>query len=200
MKAREVMAVLRISRSTLNRLRWEEKIVAHRLPNGYYEYEDQSVYDYLLKTTGRAVKRKTVLYARVSTRKQKRDLENQIEFLKQFCVNNGWVIDGIYRDVASALDFDHRKDFNDLIHEILNYRIARVVITYQDRLTRTGFGFFDNLFRAYGTEIVVINNYLNEKSSSEELMEEIFTLLHSFSMKFDSRRRQIRQCLGDVLR
>jgi predicted site-specific integrase-resolvase len=56
MKAKEVMELLRISRSALNRL---------------------------------------VLYARVTTNKQKGDLENQLELLKQFCLNNGWTIDGI---------------------------------------------------------------------------------------------------------
>ncbi len=200
MKAKEVMELLRISRSTLNRLRWENKIKVNKLPNGYYDYDEKSVYEYLLKTTGKPVKRKTVLYARVSTNKQRRDLENQLELLKQFCLNNGWTIDGIYKDTASALDFDNRKDFNELFREILNYRIEKVVITYKDRLTRTGFNFFENLFRSYGTEIIVINNYTNEKSDTEELMEEIFTLLHSFSMKFYSSRRKIKKCLEEALK
>ena len=60
--------------------------------------------------------------------------------------------------------------------------------------------FFENLFRTYGTEIVVINNYTNEKSGTEELMEEIFTLLHSFSMKFYSSRRKIKKCLEEALK
>ena len=145
------------------------------------------------------MKRKVVLYARVSTNKQRRDLENQIELLKQFCLNNGWTIDGIYKDITSALDFDSQKDFNALLKDVLNYRIEKVVITYKDRLTRTGFNFFENLFRAFGAEIVVVNNYTDEKSDPEELMEEIFTLLHSFSMKFYSRRRKIKKCLEAAL-
>lgn len=100
MKAKEVMELLRISRSTLNRLRWENKIKVNKLSNGYYDYDEKSVYEYLLKTTGKPVKRKTVLYARVSTNKQRRDLEDQLELLKQFCVNNGWTIDGIYTRIS----------------------------------------------------------------------------------------------------
>ncbi|WP_395858265.1 hypothetical protein [Desulfofundulus sp. TPOSR] len=46
------MELLRISRSTLNRLRWENKIKVNKLPNGYYDYDEKSVYEYLLKTTG----------------------------------------------------------------------------------------------------------------------------------------------------
>lgn len=56
------MELLRISRSTLNRLRWENKIKVNKLPNGYYDYDEKSIYEYLLKTTGKPVKRKTVLY------------------------------------------------------------------------------------------------------------------------------------------
>jgi len=74
------------------------------------------------------------------------------------------------------------------------------VITFKDRLTRTGFNFFENLFRRYGTEIVVINDYTSEKNDTEEIIEEIITLLHSYSMKFYSNRRKIRKVLEDALK
>jgi putative resolvase len=102
--------------------------------------------------------------------------------------------------VASALNFDKRKDFQLLLNEILSYRVAKVVMTFKDRLTRTGFSFFENLFKRYGTEIVVINDYTNEKSDMEEIIEEIITLLHSFSMRFYSNRRKIRRVLEDALK
>ena len=199
MKASEVLEVLRISRITLKRLRDKGIIKAVRKPNGHYEYDEKSVYEYLLKSTGKQIERKTIIYARVSIRKQKKDLENQIELCKQFCISNGWKIHGIYKDIASALDFDNRKDFNQLIQEIMQYKVERVVISFKDRLTRTGFNFFENLFKTFGTQIVVINDYANERSDTEELMEEIFTLLHSFSMKFHSKRRTIKKCIENVI-
>jgi len=198
MKANEVLEVLKISRITLKRLREKEIIKAIRKPNGYYEYDDKSVYEYLLKSTGKQIERKTIIYARVSTRKQKKDLENQIELCKQFCLSNGWKIHGIYKDIAPALDFDNRKEFNQLIQKIIKYEIERIIISFKDRLTRTGFNFFENLFKIFGTEIIVINNFLNEKSDEEELMEEIFTLLHNFSMKFYSKRRIIKNCIRNI--
>ncbi len=199
MKASEVLEVLRISRITLKRLRDKGIIKAVRKPNGHYEYDEKSVYEYLLKSTGKQIERKTIIYARVSTKKQKKDLENQIELCKQFCISNGWKIHGIYKDIASALDFDNRKDFNQLIQEIKQYKVERVIISFKDRLTRTGFNFFENLFKTFGTQIVVINDYTNEKSDTEELMEEIFTLLHSFSMKFHSKRRTIKKCIENAI-
>ncbi|ADY73135.1 Resolvase domain [Desulfurobacterium thermolithotrophum DSM 11699] len=200
MKAREVMEILRISRSTLRNLRKEGILKAERLPNGHYEFDPESVYKYLLEKSGKSVERKTVIYARVSTPKQKQDLINQIEVAKNFCIARGWKIDGVYKDIASALNFDKRKDFHLLLNEILSYRIAKVVITFKDRLMRTGFNFFENLFKRYGTEIVVINNYTNEKNDTEEIIEEIITLLHSFSMKFYSNRRKIRKVLEDAIK
>ncbi len=198
MKANEVLETLRISRLTLKRLKDKGIIKAIQKPNGQYEYDEKSVYEYLLKSTGKQVQRKTIIYCRVSTIKQKEDLENQIELCKQFCISNGWQIHGIYKDIASALDFDSRKDFNELLKEIMQYKVEKVIVSYKDRLTKTSFNFFENLFKTFGTQIVVINDYLNEKSDTEELMEEIFTLLHSFSMKFDLKRKAIERCIKNA--
>jgi predicted site-specific integrase-resolvase len=192
MKASEVMDVLNISRSTLYRLVKKGVIKVTRLPNGRLDYDEKSVYEYLLSMKGRLTKRKTVIYARVSTNKQKKDLENQIEQLKQFCISNGWTIDGIYTDIASALDFDSRKQFWKLFEKVLNHEIERVVISYRDRLTRIGWNFFENLFKKFGAEIVIVNDYQQDKTDAEEIFEEIITLLHSFSMKFYSKRRRIK--------
>ena len=73
------------------------------------------------------------------------------------------------------------------------------MITYRDRLTRAGFNFFENFFKRFGTEIIVINDFVNEKSDLEEIIEEIITLLHSFSMKFYSNRQKLRKVLKDTI-
>ena len=199
MKAKEVLELLRISRPTLARLVKRGEIKVKKLPNGRLDYDPESVYKYLLEKLGKEPERKTVIYARVSTSKQKQDLINQIETAKNFCISRGWRIDGVYKDIASALNFDARKDFQKLLNEITSYRIKRVVITYRDRLTRTGFNFFENFFKKFGTEIVVVNDFVNDKSDLEEVIEEIITLLHSFSMKFYSNRRKLRKVLEDAL-
>ncbi|MBQ7617504.1 MAG: recombinase family protein, partial [Desulfovibrio sp.] len=56
-----------------------------RLSNGYYDYSKEDVYNFLNKD----IKREICIYARVSTNKQKNDLEDQIELLKQYCFTNG---------------------------------------------------------------------------------------------------------------
>ncbi|MDE6657049.1 MAG: hypothetical protein K2J88_00495 [Oscillospiraceae bacterium] len=78
MKAKEVLNVLKITRQTLTKYVKNGLIKTEILLNGRYEYDEESVYAFLNKE----VKRKTHIYARVSTPKQKRDLENQIKLLK----------------------------------------------------------------------------------------------------------------------
>lgn len=85
MKAGEVLKLLRISRATLYSYTKEGKLKATKLLNGQYDYDEESVYGFLNKD----VPRKTVIYARVSATSQKNDLKNQIEMLKQFCLNQG---------------------------------------------------------------------------------------------------------------
>ena len=196
MKANEVLNLLRITRPTLTKYVKEGIIKTEKLPNGRYEYDTESVYAFLNKD----VKRKTYIYARVSTQKQKPDLNNQIELLKQFCFTNGYTISGIYADIASGISFDKRKDFFKMLDEIIDNKVERVVITYKDRLSRVGFDLFFHLFKKYNCEIVVMSEVGSEKLDSQEIFEEIVSLLHCYSMKLYSKRKvqKIKEVLTDA--
>ena len=196
MKANEVLNLLRITRPTLTKYVKEGIIKTEKLPNGRYEYDTESVYAFLNKD----VKRKTYIYARVSTQKQKPDLNNQIELLKQFCFTNGYTISGIYADIASGISFDKRKDFFKMLDEIIDNKVERVVITYKDRLSRVGFDLFFYLFKKYNCEIVVMSEVGSEKLDSQEIFEEIVSLLHCYSMKLYSKRKvqKIKEMLTDA--
>jgi len=184
MKANEVLNLLRITRKTLHVYAATGKIRYTVMPNGYYDYNDEDVY----KLLNRDVKRKTVIYARVSTLKQKNDLENQIDQLKQWCFMNGYTINAIYSDIASGISFEKRKGFFEMLDEILNYKVEKVIIAYKDRLSRVGFELFKYLFQRFGTEIVVISEVGNPKLDSKEVFEELISMLHCYSMKMYSKR------------
>jgi len=186
MKANQALKILRISKSTLRNYVKSGLVKAIKLQTNRYDYDEKSIYDFLNKD----IKRKTVIYARVSTNKQKKDLENQVEFLKNYCFQNGLQINEIYQDVASGISFEKRKDFFILLDEILNNKIEKVIVSYKDRLSRVGFDFFYNLFEKFGTEIIVISEVGSVKLDSEEVFEEIVSLLHCYSMKLYSKRRK----------
>ena len=185
MRANEVLNLLRITRPTLTKYVKEGIIRVEKLPNGRYEYDADSVYSFLNKD----VKRKTYIYARVSTSKQKPDLENQIELLKQFCFSSGYTISGIFSDIASGISFEKRNDFFRMLDDVIDNKVERVVITYKDRLSRVGFDLFYHLFKKYNCEIVVMSEVGSEKLDSQEIFEEIISLLHCYSMKLYSKRK-----------
>lgn len=186
MKPSEVMRLLQISRPTLKTYRDHKYITATQLPNGQFSYNDDSIYQFLNK----GIKRKIYLYARVSTPKQKKDLENQITLLKSWAFSNGIQINGIYSDIASGISFEKRKGFFELLDEVMKNRVESVIISYKDRLSRVGFELFSYLFQKFGTKIVVISEIGNQKLDSEEIFEEIISMLHSYSMKLYSKRKK----------
>lgn len=186
MKRNKVMTVLNISTATVDRWLRDGKLKATKQSNGHWDYDDEVVY----KLAGDIDYRQTVIYSRVSTGKQKQDLNNQVEKLELFCAKQGWKIDDSISEIASGLTFDKRKLFFRLLDDIQNNKIKRVVITHKDRLTRVGFSLFENIFKHHGTEIVVISDIKNEKTDNEEIFEEIISLLYCFSMKMYSKRRK----------
>ena len=185
MKAKEVLELLQITRPTLTKYVKEGLIEVTTLPNGRYDYSKESVY----KIFNKGVKRKTYIYARVSTTKQNKDLENQIDMLKQFCFSNGYEVSKVYSDIASGISFEKRKDFFKMLDDIISGKVERVIISYKDRLSRVGYELFYYLFKKYNCEIIVISEVGSKKLDSEEIFEEIISLLHCYSMRLYSKRK-----------
>lgn len=109
--------------------------------------------------------------------------------LLSYCMMNGIKVTGVFKDIASGISFENRKEFFKLLDDVLDHRVAKVVITYKDRLSRVGFDLFYHLFKKFGTEIVVMSEVGSPKLDSQEIFEEIVSLLHCYSMKLYSKRR-----------
>lgn len=196
LRSGEVLQLLQISRQTLGRYVKNGTIKVTELPNGRYDYDEQSVYQIFNK----GVSRKTYIYARVSTAKQKKDLENQVLMLKQFCFSNGYIINGVYSDVASGISFKKRKNFFSMLDDIIAGKVERVVISYKDRLSRVGYDLFYYLFQKFHCEIVVMSEVGSEKLDSQEIFEEIISMLHCYSMKLYTKRivKKIKEVFEDT--
>ena len=133
MKSAKVLKILHVSRQTLVQY-------VKKKPNGTYDYNDDDVY----RKAGLAAERMNVIYSRVSTAKQKNDLDNQEKTLIDYCNKNGIKVSKSYKDIASGMNFD-RKQFRQLLDEILNFKVSRLYITYKDRLSRISFDMFKRL-------------------------------------------------------
>lgn len=185
MKAKEVLSLLKISRPTLCKYVKNGLLKVNTLPNKQYDYKKDSVYNLF----NGGIERKTYLYARVSTPKQKNDLDNQIELLKQFCFSNGYKVNNVFQDIASGISFKNRNSFFQMLDDVIDGKVEKVIITYKDRLSRVGFELFYHLFKKYNCELVVISEVGSKKLDSEEIFEEIVSLLHCYSMKLYSKRK-----------
>lgn len=184
MKSKEVLQLLGVSRVTLYKYVKNGTIKVTELDNGYYDYDQKSVFKLLKKDN-----RKNILYARVSTYKQKNDLENQVEQLVNFCKNNKIKYDNIYKEISSGIDLN-RTEFSKILDDVIHYRIANIYITYKDRLTRLSFTTLETIFQKFGTQIVIINNLDVDKDNDNEAFEELISLVHLFSTTMYSNRRK----------
>ena len=61
-------------------------------------------------------------------------------------------------------------------------------MTYKDRLTRFGFHYLETICLAHDSNIIVIKDKWSEKSVQEELVEDMMSLIASFSGKLYGMR------------
>lgn len=186
MKAKEVLKILNITRPTLTKYVKTNKIKVKGLINGMYDYDEDSVF----KCANITQERSTVIYARVSTQKQKNDLQNQISNLQNHEMANGYKITKTYKDIASGLSYD-RGEFMTLLNDVIERKVKHVFITNKYRLTRVSFDMWKNLFKQFNCELKVINETDNENDNEDkEIFNDIISLLHCFAMKMYSSRRK----------
>jgi len=185
MKAKEVLRLLKISRVTLSSYVKKGYITVTKLPSGYYDYQEDSIY----KLLNKKMERKNVIYTRVSTKNQITDLENQKDTIYKFAEENGIKIDDSYSDISSGMNYD-RKYFNKLLEDVMCYKIDTVFVSYKDRFGRIAFDTIEKLFNSFGTRIIVLSDIGITKDSEKEFIDELAAMIHSFSMKMYSSRRK----------
>ena len=182
MKANKVLKILQVTRPTLVSYVKSGKIKATRLTNGYWDYDDDSVYELV----GLKDQRKVVVYGRVSTNNQKKSLESQIEVNIKWANKNGYKIDDVYQDIASGMNFD-RNDFKKMIMNVMKRKIKTIIISHKDRFSRISFDAWNEICKEFDCNIVVINNVENEE---KEIFQDIISLIHCFAMKMYSKRKR----------
>lgn len=181
MKAKKVIKLLQISRPTLCSYVKKGVLKVKKLPNGYYEYDEDSVY----KLMG-VEKRDVVVYGRVSTNAQKSNLETQINELLKFSNSKGYSVVKIYKDIASGLSFD-RKEFKKLLKDVINHKVKTVIVSHKDRLSRISFNMWKELFNEFNCSLIVMND---DENDDKGIFSDIVSLIHCFSMRMYSKRRK----------
>ena len=135
-KPKDFAELLGVSVKTLQRWDREGILKANRTPTDRRYY----TYDQYLQFKGINTEndnRQIVIYARVSTRNQKDDLQNQVTFLRQFCNAKGIIVDQCIEDYGSGLNYN-RKKWNQLLDEVMEQKIKTIIVTHKDRFVRFG--------------------------------------------------------------
>lgn len=185
MKAKEVLKVLKVTRPTLTSYVQRGLIKTTQLANGFYDYDEDSV----LALAGITAERGSAVYARVSTAKQKNDLQNQIDTVIRFANERGYKVSKVYSDIASGLSYD-RGQFAELLNEVLEHKWKTVFVENKDRLTRVSFDMWKELFAKFGCTLISINDEVSPKGEDEEIFADIISILHCFAMRMYSARRK----------
>ncbi|SHI05839.1 Predicted site-specific integrase-resolvase [Clostridium grantii DSM 8605] len=155
-----------------------------RLATGYRYYSQEQL-NHFLGIKGIKTKTKKVIgYCRVSSHKQKDDLERQIENVKTYMFAKGYQFE-VITDIGSGINYN-KKGLNQLIDMITNSEVEKIVILYKDRLLRFGFEIIENLCNKYGTTIEIIDN--TEKTEEQELVEDLIQIVTVFSCSLQGKR------------
>ena len=181
----EAEKILGVSLRTLQRWDKSGKIKVVRTPGGRRRVPESEIRrllgeQELVQSAGRVL----AIYARVSSHEQKAkgDLDRQVEQVRKRFDHRLFDDVLVITDVSSGLN-DRRKGLLRLMQMACKGEITDLAISYKDRLTRFGFNYLKTYFESYGVKIHVVNGEGDKKSVYEELVEDLLSIVTSFSGK-----------------
>lgn len=175
---RKAIALTGLTGNTLRKYADDGTIPSIRTPGGQRLFD----VDAWIRSERRAA---VVCYCRVSSHKQRDDLERQITRL-QAAFPEAEVI----KDIGSGLNFK-RKGLRTLLERLLRGDKLKVVVAHRDRLARFGFDLVGFLVEKNGGELVVLDPNLG--SAESELTADLLAILHHFSCRIHGMRSHNRQ-------
>jgi putative resolvase len=104
----------------------------------------------------------TICYCRVSSAKQKDDLERQVAFMRSIYPNAE-----VIRDIGSGINFK-RKGLKALLDRLLEGDKLSLVVAHRDRLARFGFELIQYLVESNGGEVVVLDQTVHSPTEERQ--------------------------------
>lgn len=184
MKPAEFSSRIGVSEQTLRNWDRSGKLIAKRTKGNHRFYTEDDYNDYMGISSKN--QKKSYIYARVSTRNQKDDLENQIDFLKQYTNAKGIIVDDCLTDIGSGMNYK-RKKWNKLLDMVMQDKVDNIYVSYKDRFVRFGFDWFKQLCKKHQTNLIVVNN--EETSPEQEVVDDLIAIIHVFSCRVYGLRK-----------
>lgn len=183
--SKKTCKMLGIHANTLRKMADAGKIKYYKTEFGQRRYD---VDDYL----GSKTAIKTICYCRVSSYKQKDDLQRQVEFMSERFPRAE-----IVRDIGSGLNYK-RKGLNSILRRAMSGESIKLISAHKDRLTRFGLEFITLVIEENGGELLVLNQ--DSLSPEQELTADLLNILHVFSCRMHGLRnykKQVSAALSD---
>ena len=191
---RKVTEILGVTAQTLRNWDREGKLKpSYTKSNGYRYYSEDSILSY---TQERKTKKElnVVGYARVSSIKQKDDLDRQVENLNEY-LKNHYSNYSIITDIGSGINYT-KPGLKKLIELINKKEVDLIVVLYKDRLLRFGFELVLEFARLNNVKIEILNRI--DKTQDEELVEDLVQIITLVSSKIQGKRKnETKQLLDD---
>ena len=180
--------LLGVSTTTINR--WEKagKIVAVWTPGKHRRFSESEINRLLGKA--RLLKNRAVIYARVSSTKQRENgnLDRQTTRLLEYAQDRNYEIIAMLAETASGLN-ENRKRLYQVLDLIENEKVDIVLVEFKDRLTRFGFNYLERYANTFGVSIEVAEKR-KIKQPQEELADDLISIITSFTSRLYGLRSQ----------
>ena len=175
--------ILGVSAQTLRNGDKKGKLHPHHTSSNGYRYYSHEQLNQVMNVKPN-LDRSVIGYCRVSSNKQKDDLERQIENMKLYLTAQGKPFE-IISDIGSGINYK-KKGLKELMKRISQNKVDKVVVFYKDRLLRFGFELVEYIASLYDCDIEIIDH--TEKTEQQELVEDLVQIITVFSCKLQGKR------------
>lgn len=152
--------------------------------NGYRYYSEDLLNKFRNIKNVNKIKKKNILYARVSTKSQKDDLDRQVDNLKQYAYSKGYSFE-IITDIGSGINYK-KEGLLKMINLVECGEVDRIIVLYKDRLIRFGYDLIEYICKLNDTKIEIVDN--STISKEQELTEDLIQIITVFSNKLYGER------------
>lgn len=130
-----------------------------------------------------------ICYARVSSFKQSDDLERQCAHLQSLFPNHE-----IIKDIGSGINFK-RKGLLSILERARRGDLKEIVVAHRDRLCRFAFDLIQHILELENVKIIVLQH--EDSSPQQEFTEDLISIVHVFSCRFNGLRRYEKALQGE---
>ena len=127
--------------------------------------------------------KRNVCYCRVSSSKQREDLERQIKFMQDLYPSYEIIF-----DIASGLNYN-RKGLKKILDYASKNELGELVVAYKDRLTRFGFELIEWMIKKMSNGKIKVLNNNEELTPQEEITKDIISIMNIYVAKHNGLRK-----------